>query len=100
MDPEGRKDGEELGGVKGGETIIKTYCMENIIYFSIKRGKREKSHNCDCVPYVQHGQDVCEVKGRLRRQEDRASRPREESTWWERYVLSVRKEKIIKHREA
>ena len=42
MDPEGRKDGEELGGVKGGETLIKIYCMERIIYFSIKIGKREK----------------------------------------------------------
>lgn len=68
--------------------------------FSIKGEKGQKNHNCDCVPYVQHGQDVCEVRGRLRGQEAKASRPWEESTWWERYVLSVRKEKIIKRREA
>lgn len=68
--------------------------------FSIKGEKRQKNHNCDCVSYVQHGQDVSEVRGRLRGIEVRASRPREESTWWERYILSASKEKIIKLREA
>jgi len=27
LDPESRGGGEELGGVKGGETIIRIYCM-------------------------------------------------------------------------
>lgn len=36
MDPEGRSGGEELGGVKVGETIIRIYCMGKK---SIKRNK-------------------------------------------------------------
>lgn len=37
MDPEGRGCGEELGGVKGEETIIRIYCMEKKL---IKRNKK------------------------------------------------------------
>lgn len=29
MDPEGRESGEELGGVEGGEAIIRIYCTKS-----------------------------------------------------------------------
>lgn len=32
VDPDGREDGEQLGGAGGGKTIIRIYCKENISF--------------------------------------------------------------------
>lgn len=37
MVPDGRRAKEELGGVEGGETVIRTYCMRKEALFN-KRG--------------------------------------------------------------
>lgn len=37
MDPDGRRDGEELGGVAGQETVIQIYCVREKIYFNTKK---------------------------------------------------------------
>jgi hypothetical protein len=37
VDPDGRRDGEELGGVAGQETVIQIYCVREKIYFNTKK---------------------------------------------------------------
>lgn len=41
MDLEGKRGGEELGGVEEGETVIRVYCMVKQSIFN-KRGKESK----------------------------------------------------------
>jgi hypothetical protein len=50
VNPEGRRSGEELGGTKGGETVIRIYCMNKETIFYKSRGKylilSKLKHSC------------------------------------------------------
>jgi hypothetical protein len=37
VDPEGRRSGEELRGLQGGDTVIRIYCIKKEYIFSRKK---------------------------------------------------------------
>lgn len=44
MDPEGKRDGEELGGVEGEEVMIRVYCLRKESIFDKRKKANKKGH--------------------------------------------------------
>ena len=37
----GEEEGKQLGGVEGGETVVRVYCMKEESIFNLKRRKKD-----------------------------------------------------------
>lgn len=44
VDPEGKRDGEELGGVEGEEAMIRVYCLRKESIFDKRKKANKKAH--------------------------------------------------------